>query len=188
MIWWADGLLKHCWTGITGRLSDSSIMSLQSRTLWAVCSLLSCHLLSLSPPRLPVILSARVEPVSRSACDHGAGPPLSGQAANDIILHHEYVCLWRRGWGWGVTPLVTVTHYRSHPPHLCSESDLIVVVSVCCTGNRKICALYLQDLSVFFFFIIILKYKTHSAKDRKKHIYRRQCFSVLSVLTEQTHM
>lgn len=57
-------------------------------------NLLSCHLLCLPPPRLPLILPARVEPVSRSACDHGAVPRLSGQAANDIMFYCGCVCLW----------------------------------------------------------------------------------------------
>lgn len=48
---------------------------------------------SSSPPRLPPVLPARVEPVSRSACDHVSGLQLIGQAANDIILHRRCVCL-----------------------------------------------------------------------------------------------
>lgn len=36
-----------------------------------------------------------------------------------------------------MTPLVTVTHYLSHPPSSRCESDLIVVMSVCCKGNPK---------------------------------------------------
>lgn len=94
---------------------------------------------SLPPPRLPLVLPAHVEPVSRSAWDHGAGPRLSGQAANDIIQK--------------VTPLVTVTHYLSHPPSSHSESDLIVVMSVCCVVIQRSVETY-----VFFFIIIILKY------------------------------
>lgn len=58
-----------------------------------VSSLPSCPLLPLPRLRLPLVLPARVEPVSCSVCDHGAGPRLSGQAANDIILHRGYVCL-----------------------------------------------------------------------------------------------
>lgn len=93
-----------------------------------VSNLLSCHLLCLPPPRLPLILPARVEPVSRSACDHGAVPRLSGQAANDIMFYCGCVCLWGGG-KQKVTPLVTVTHYLSYPPSSHSESDLIVVMS-----------------------------------------------------------
>lgn len=89
-----------------------------------------------SPPFLP----ARVEPVSRSACVHGSGPRLSGQAANDIMLHCGYVYVCLRG-RQKVTPLVSVTHYLSYTPRFHYESDLIVVVNICCTGKPKICAL-----------------------------------------------
>lgn len=60
---------------------------------------LSCHLLPFPPtnpptpsPPSPRVLPTRVEPVSPSACNHGIGPQLSRQAANDIILHHGCVC------------------------------------------------------------------------------------------------
>lgn len=69
-----------------------------------------------------------------------------------------------------MTPLVTVTHYLSHPPSSNSESDLIVVMRVCCPGNPKISALHLQELCLFFLVVIILKSYTHSAEDRKKII------------------
>lgn len=47
-----------------------------------------------------------------------------------------------------MTPLVTVTHYPSHPPSSRSESVLIVVMSVCCTADPDpIRGLYMQDLS-----------------------------------------
>lgn len=79
-----------------------------------VSNLLSCHLLCLPPPRLPLILPARVEPVSRSACDHGAVPRLSGQAANDIMFYCGCVCLWGGGsrkWHlWSLWHTICLTH------------------------------------------------------------------------------
>lgn len=60
--------------------------------------------------------------------------------------------------GGAVTPLVTVTHYLSHPPSLHCESDVIVVIRECCIGNPKICALSPPDLYVVFSVMMILKY------------------------------
>lgn len=57
-----------------------------------------------------------------------------------------------------MTPLVTVTHYPPRPPSLRSESVLIVVMSVLCISNPKICSLYLPDLSDFDFVMVLLKY------------------------------
>lgn len=98
-----------------------------------------CHLLSL-PLSCVSLLPACVEPVSRSACVHGSGPRLSGQAANDIMLHCGYVYVCWRG-RQKVTPLVSMTHYLSYTPSLRYESDLIVVMNICYTGKPKICAL-----------------------------------------------
>lgn len=60
--------------------------------------------------------------------------------------HHTppWICVSVEGGRQKVTPLVTVTHYLSHPPSSLCESDLIVVVCVWCTANPQICGLYLK--------------------------------------------
>lgn len=80
-----------------------------------VSRLHSCRLLPLC---LPLVSSpTRVEPVSLSACEHGASPWLGGRVTDDIIPTHGCgsvcECLMGRQ---KVTPLVTVTRYPSHPP------------------------------------------------------------------------
>lgn len=107
-----------------------------------VSGLLPCHLLSLSPPR---------PPGSCGACESFSlwSWRWSTTQRTGSQWHHTspWICV-SVGGRQKVTPLVTVTHCLSHPTNPCSESDLIVVMS----------ALYPQDLSVFFFVIIILKY------------------------------
>lgn len=61
-----------------------------------------------------------------------------------------------------MTPLVTVTHYLSHPPSSRSDSVLIAVMSVCCTADPDpIRGLSMHDLSGRRLLLIINQVQDH---------------------------